>query len=285
MAGQFSLGDLIPAGERLTIVDIGAMEIGSQAADYASLLELDNVRVIGFEPDAAECAKLNSTAGDKKVYHPYFLGAGGAATYFETNQAMTGSLFAPHDELLGKFQNLLELTTLVDTHGVDTHRLDDIEGLGDVDLIKIDVQGSELDVFKAGVKTLEMATVVQTEAEFVSLYKDQPLFADVDTFLRSRDYQFHNFLNFGSRCFKPFVMDGNPNRGINQKLWTDVVYVKDFMNLEKLTVNKLLKMAVILNDVYQSFDLCYVILANVDERHGSDHKSDFLQRVTQAGGG
>ncbi len=51
----------------------------------------------------------------------------------------------------------------------------DLDGLSDIDLIKIDVQGAELDVFRGGGKALANALMVITEVEFVELYTGQPL--------------------------------------------------------------------------------------------------------------
>ena len=120
--------------------------------------------------------------------------------------------------------------------------------------------------------------MIHTKVKFVEMYKNQPLFADVDRFLRSQGFQFHTFPNYGSRCFKPLVTEGNINKGLNQRLWADAVYVRDFMALDKLPAGKLVKMAVILNDVYQSFDLCYVVL----EAAGGDLAGDYLRRLAAA---
>ncbi|NBY67783.1 MAG: hypothetical protein EBQ58_02855 [Betaproteobacteria bacterium] len=50
--------------------------------------------------------------------------------------------------LLEKFNMLHEMTTPVAQHAVQTKRLDDIPELGDVDFMKLDVQGSELSVLQ-----------------------------------------------------------------------------------------------------------------------------------------
>ena len=71
------------------------MAIGSGKETYAPLLETGKIRLIGFEPDAVECAKLNETSDNNRQYYPHFVGDGGPATYYETNLTMTGSLFEP----------------------------------------------------------------------------------------------------------------------------------------------------------------------------------------------
>ena len=198
---------------------------------------------------------------------------------------MTGSLFEPNSLLLKKFQNLHELTTLVKTRPVDTIRLDDVTGVTDVDFIKIDVQGAELIVFENGQDVLAQTSIIHTEVEFVEMYKGQPLFADIDIFLRSQGFQLHTIDYFGSRCFKPFIVEDNLNKGINQRLWADVVYVRDFMKFDELLNGKLIKLAVILNDVYQSFDFCYYVLSHLDKRNKGNLTADYLTRIKMSAAG
>ena len=282
MSGPFSLQDLLPPDSPLTVVDVGARSFQNLDAAYAALLDSPYVRVVGFEPDEAECERLNAAGDDRFAYHPLFVGDGRPATFHETNDPMTGSLYEPNTDLLRRFQNMDERTRPLAAHEVETVRLDDIEGLPDVDLLKIDVQGSELRVFENAPRVLSEASVVHTEVEFLELYKGQPLFADVDAHLRAAGFQFHTFHELGGRCFKPLLRDGNPNLAINQRLWADAVYVRDFMQLDRLPPEKLIKLAVILNDVYQSFDLCLVVLEAAGRQSGAALTDDYLKRLQQA---
>ena len=62
--------------------------------------------------------------------------------------------------------------------------------IGPVDFIKIDIQGAELDVFRGGVTTLRDVVAIVTEAEFICLYENQPLFGDVCAFLAEQGLSF-----------------------------------------------------------------------------------------------
>jgi hypothetical protein len=56
--------------------------------------------------------------------------------------------------------------------------------------MKIDIQGAELEVFQSGPKLVgESLLAIRTEVEFAPLYKNQPLFADIDADLRARGYK------------------------------------------------------------------------------------------------
>jgi hypothetical protein len=158
---------------------------------------------------------------------------------------------------------------LVGEHSITTRRLDDLDGLGDVDMVKIDVQGAELAVFKGAERVLSKALFVHAEVEFVELYEGQPLFAEIDQFLRASGFQFHTFEGFGQRSFKPLVVAQNQNRGLRQLLWSDAIYVRDFLKFDILTDQKLLKLAIIAHEVYRSCDLAYRALECFDKKRGT----------------
>lgn len=261
----------------IEILDIGAAI--SETPPYQSLVNAGVAHITGFEPNAGECARLNQTYGSTHAFFPHFVGDGKPAVFHETNWNLTGSLFEPNTPVLEKFQNLAEAVTPVAQHPVDTVRLDDIPNLPEIDFIKIDIQGGELAVFQNAPRVLSSVLAIQTEVEFVELYKQQPMFADVDIFLREQGFQFHTFTGFGSRSFKPIIVDGDPNKGLRQYLWSDAVYFRNWLRLDQLSALKLKKMAVIAHEVFHSYDLAHFILQTLDSKSGSDLAVRYLQQT------
>jgi FkbM family methyltransferase len=274
---MWSLLDFFPEKVDISILDIGAA-LGERPP-YQSLVEAGRAQITGFEPNAVECERLNREYGKPHRFFPYFVGDGRPATFHETNWALTGSLYEPNSPLLEKFQNLAEVVRPVATHPVNTRRIDDIPEIDDVDFIKIDVQGSELAVFRSASRALSRALLVQTEVEFVELYRNQPMFADVDTFLRGNGFQFHTFSGFGGRAFKPLVAGNDINMPFHQALWADAVYVRDWMRLGELDETKLRKYAILAHDLLQSYDLAHLVLATLDHKAGSGFAPAYLSRL------
>lgn len=271
---MWSLLELVAPDLEFTILDIGAALL--ERPPYQALVDAGRATVIGFEPDQAECDRLRKHYGSRHRFFSHFVGDGRPATFHETNWNLTGSLYAPNSPLVEKFQNLAELMRPVGRHAVSTTRLDDIAGISDVDFIKIDVQGAELSIFQNASRALSGALLIQTEVEFVELYVGQPLFADVDTFLRGRGFQFHAFAGFGTRAFKPLVRNNDINAGFRQQLWSDALYVSDWMRLDRLSEAKLQKYAVLAHDVVQSPDLAHLVLVELDRRTGGDLAARYL---------
>jgi len=283
---MWSFLDFLNDESMVTVLDVGAAI--TLSPPYQMLVDAKRARLIGFEPDAAACKKLNETFGEPHRFYPYFVGDGNPAIFHETNWGPTGSLFEPNAPLLDKFHWLGDVTRLVARHPVTTKRLDDIGEIADVDFVKIDVQGGELAVFQNASRVLASAVLIQTEVGFVESYKQQPMFSDVDAFLRGQGYQFIGFQGIGCRSFKPllnkkFQTEHHLLRPFRQAIWADAYYVKDWMHLDRLPPTKLKNMAMLLHEIVGAYDLAYVVLQEMDRQSGSDFAPRYLRRLRESG--
>lgn len=276
----FKLTDML--GKRapmIDIVDVGAMWLKGEDREYSKLLKAGVANVVGFEPVQAECDKLNKMGMRNAKFLPYFIGDGTEQTFHLCKESMTSSLYEPQTEILKHFNTLAEITSVVEKSKVQTKRLDDIPEIKGCHFLKIDVQGAELDCFKGGEKLLQNALVVQAEANFVPFYRGQPLFSDVDAHLRSRGYFLHTLFGPLGRCFSPMVVNGNPNENIRQVLWADFVYIKDFLKFGELPTDDLLRIAILANDVFGSYDLAAFAIQHVDLREKNGLWQIYMSRL------
>lgn len=274
---NFSLTALVRPESMITIMDIGASFL--EDPPYANLTKMGLARIIGFEPNAVECEKLKDIYGYPHEFYPYFIGDGNPATFYETTWFVTGSLYKPNKVLLEKYQGLYEVTTPIAEHQVQTKAIDDISGLSDIDYIKIDVQGGELSAFKGGQSSLDKVLVIHTEVEFAEFYENQPLFADVDQYLRSRGFSFVKFVYCRGVALKPCFINGDINIG-NQQMWADAIYMRNWItteNINKLSDDQLIKAAIIAHDVYNMTDFSHYFLSHLDSRTGSIYSNRYLE--------
>lgn len=280
----FSLVEML--GRRapvIDVIDVGALLLDEAPPEYKPLVQRGAARVVGFEPVAEECAKLNAQAGKGQRFLPYFIGDGSERTFHLCNFPMTSSLYEPNTKLLKRFNNLAELTTCVEKTRVKTTRLDDIPEITGCDYLKLDIQGGELDALRGGMNFLAKALVVELEVEFVPMYVDQPLFADVDPVVRGAGLMFHTFRSTFGRAFKPLLVNNDPNRPLKQTLAADAVYVKDFTRFAELPAESLLKIAVIMHEVYSSLDLAALALQHYDAKTKAGLYAVYMQRLHQGG--
>ena len=273
---------------KIKIIDIGAMDVAGNERPYKSIIHPDIGRIIGFEPNKEECGKLNYASENNCVYLPEYIGNGKKGIFKTCAGDMCSSFYEPNMGLLEKFQYLAELAQVTNREEQQTKRLDDMrQELKGADYLKIDVQGAEIDVFEGAANLLtEEIVLIHTEVCFVPLYIDQPLFAEIDQALRRFGFLFHQFFgsNFCGRAFKPVYVKDRPQSIISQTLWTDAIYVRDFNRFDELSVGKLLKLAIILHDVYGSYDLANLALEHYDRKDGS-HLADYYKATLVAGNG
>jgi hypothetical protein len=138
---------------------------------------------------------------------------------------------------------------------VETRTLDSISEISQLDLLKIDVQGAELVVFRNGTARLANAVAVQTEVSFVPLYKNQPVFGDIDLALRALGFIPHMFANIDKQMILPVHNADKPFAALNQLFEADIVYVRDFTQPDRMNSEQLKHLAMIAHHCYGSYDL------------------------------
>jgi len=272
-----SLNAILGTDIKIKVVDIGANPIDGKPS-YSGLLQAGSAQVVGFEPQPEALAKLNAQKGPRETYLPVVVGDGRAhPVHFCASSGMT-SLFKPNASLLDLLHGFPEWSRVLKTEEVMTRRLDDLPEAAGFDLLKIDIQGAELMVMQNAVTSLQNALFIQTEVEFVPLYVDQPLFSDVDLFLRQHGFVLHRYDHPVSRVIKPLLVNNNIYAGLSQLLWADALYVRDFTRLDVLTDDQLLRLALILNDCYNSIDLVLYILCEYDKRTQRNYSRVFEEK-------
>lgn len=279
-----SLTSILEAPPRLKIIDVGAMSLGEDKDPYADLLKSVPCEVIGFEPVAQECARLNQAARTGCRYLPHAIGDGTPQIFRECNFPMTSSLLEPDTALLGMFHDLGEVTQVVKRTPVPTVRLDDLAELRGADFLKLDLQGGELMALKGAERLLAELLVVHTEVEFLQMYLDQPLFGDIDAHLRERGLLIHKLSSLRGATFKVPGVDVELSASVNQSMWGEAVYVRDFRRLDALAPEALLKLALILHDNYGSTDLAALALSAHDRRTGGALGDAYLELLFEQSG-
>ena len=268
----------------IEVLDVGARLEGRPR--WAPLADRNLARITGFEPQAEDRSQIAS-AGFSIDCLPHFLGDGGMATFHITRWPGNCSLLEPDPAVIDAFHGIgasqpggnFFVTT---TERVQTTRLDEVRNLPSPDFIKLDIQGAELTVLQNGTATLSHALVVEVESAFVPLYRDQPLFGDLQMFLCSRGFTFHRFMDVAGRCFLPFALN-DPSIPVSQPLWADAIFVRDPLKLGRWTGCDLLIGAMLLHELYGSFDLVLRLLAEHDRRQNTSLSQRYIERFHELG--
>jgi FkbM family methyltransferase len=249
-----TLHQILKPNRPTAVVDVGANPIDGDPP-YKAMLAAGLCEVIGFEPQAEALARLEQKKGPRERYLPYALGDGTEKTLNICELEGMSSLLVPEPRHLALF-NLFPIWGQVKARiPVLTRKLDDVSEIAAMDFLKMDVQGSERDVLAHGRARLKDAVVVQTEVSFVPLYRDQPVFGEIDLALRAEGFIPHCVTGTKIWPIAPMVVGDQPNRGIRQLLETDMVYVRDFSRAENMTPEQWKHLALVAHHCYGSYDL------------------------------
>ena len=183
---SLELLDLVRPFEPTVVYDVGA-NVGTWARLARAVLP--NAAIHAFEPLPQHVETLRRELGllpDVSV-HPVALGALQGSAVFHVISFSDASSFLPLTSIGAREWDFTEQRT----ETLPVTRLDDYvasECLPRPDLLKLDVQGFELEVLRGATQCLEHASALITEVSFAEFYKDQPLFADVVAFLSDHDF-------------------------------------------------------------------------------------------------
>ena len=174
----------------IVLIDVGASggirRVWRKAEGY--------YQAVGFEPDrrAFEALQKNS-APSQKYINAALSEIDGVSEFYLTRKQECSSALRPNMSYLEQFPDV-ERYTVIGRANVPVRRLSENllrdEGVHDADFLKLDTQGGDLNILKGAAELLESRIFgIDVEVEFASLYEDQPLFSDVDVFLRNHGFQ------------------------------------------------------------------------------------------------
>lgn len=161
-----------------SIVDIGANT--GQFARHARVA-FPEARIISFEPVESCYTELVHTFSGDSNFRAYncAIGKSNRKTTFYTNEyAPSSSMLEIAEEHIKYFPNTENTTATVIEEKL-FEEVVDIASLEKPCLVKIDVQGYELEIISNNDKLLSAADVVIVETSFKQLYQGQPLFDNV----------------------------------------------------------------------------------------------------------
>ena len=124
--------------------------------------------------------------------------------------------------------------------------------------------------------------LIQAEVEFLEMYVGQPLFGDVDQFLRRQGFMLHKLHHPQSRVIQPMLVNNDLYGEMSQLSWADAIYIRDLTRLEQLSDLQLLRLAALLHDCYGSHDVALHILVEHDRRTKSGLGDRYLKGLQQA---
>jgi FkbM family methyltransferase len=214
---------------------LGLIDVGARGDIDPALTQLAGVTaVLGFEADRAEASRLQSgvpgTWASMAIEPAALSDRVGQARLYLASEPNNHSLRRPNSDFVRRYamEKFIEVgseplvTTTLDHLLFDCHPREHWLG----ELLKIDTQGTELEILRGAARTLEQRTAaIICEIEFAPIYVGQALFADVEVWLRDKGFAFFGFSEQHARSRK--FLDKRHSGGRERLLWSDALFFKD----------------------------------------------------------
>ena len=146
------------------------------------------------------------------------------------------------------------------------------------------MQGADLDVLRGATEILNKSILgIQIEVEFAEMYREQPLFTDVELFLRQQGFTLFDLMTKDTWCRRPRTCSPIfSSQRIGQLLWADALYFRDPISNGSHSVFQLpdaiLKLACIA-DVLDYPDYALELLTHLTIRYGEDPQYNLAAEI------
>ncbi|MEM9541011.1 MAG: FkbM family methyltransferase [Cyanobacteria bacterium P01_E01_bin.42] len=242
-----------------------------------------NLTIYGFDADAKACAIANqnfarSPKNWTEIHVPIALWDNeGIQTLHLTEPPGCSSLFPLETLQVERFlEYLFDGPFPRETIQVETTTLDrfcQMQGIKSIDFLHLDVQGGELNVLDGARKMFQTGILgVMTEVNFLPLYRQQPLFGDIDRFLNQQGFSLFNFnlpeggkVNWqNSTCLEELRTQ--------RLVWSDAYYFQDLLaptRQSSAPPQQLMKLAC-LADMLGFMDYALEVLLFLTQNYASD---------------
>ncbi|MEG4039000.1 FkbM family methyltransferase [Microcoleus sp. S11D4] len=297
---SFFLSSLKQSGHldkiHMTICIVGSRKIVNED-DYASKgwhLFAPNLTILGFDADKEACNLANAEIEARQVnwaesHIPLALwNSIGKQTLYVTRYPGCSSLYQPNESYMQRFNGYIDLIQLDRTIEVETTTLDTFcqsEKIKEIDFIHLDVQGGELSVLEGASEILDKSILaVYSEVEFTDIYVNQPLFGDLDIYLRNQDFTLFDLIVSTGRAVRTTSPIVSPNRP-GSLVWADALYLRDLirpnLNTHLQTPERILKLACIA-DVMDYTDYALELLEYLTLNYGNDSNYNFADNIIES---
>lgn len=209
---------IIKNHDKLIIFDLGANR-GDTVEKYLELFP--KAEIHAFEPFPLSFEILSKRyQNDKRVILNNIAVSdhNNKSTLYVNKNVDTNSLLKPQKTGLSSDKQVANVDT-IEINNTTLTKYCENKKIETIDILKMDIQGGELNVLKGGKELLSKNKIdlIYSEAYFIEQYENQPLFFEIATHLLSNNYLLQDIYS--------------PIYGNQALAWCDVIFIKKTYNI------------------------------------------------------
>ncbi|WP_052507283.1 FkbM family methyltransferase [Desulfonatronovibrio magnus] len=262
------------------VVDVGAGHFDWDPQLFDEYVEHGLLHCLGFEPDEKSFAKLDQKNDANRKYIKAAIGSGGPAVFHQCNGPHMNSLLEPNYTVLNLFG--YKTAKVTGKENVKTITLNEVKEAAGAAMLKLDVQGSELDILKNAEQALQSVVVIQLEAPTLPMYKNQPSLFTLGSFPESKGFVMHNLVKDNRLGYQP-DNEKLKTTAKSQLLEVEPVFIPSPLSWFDMSDERLLSLAFIMHTLYNAYDVTLKALEIVDKRDGQRRSLAYSNYLKEAG--
>jgi len=178
-------------------IECVVVDAGARYGLHPSWAEMRGiVRFHLFEMDPSEAARLTAKYAKEPTItvHPLALFSSETEIQFNVSQHRAlNSMYQTDTGLLERNEYKTDSFSVVDCGSVRATTIDSVFPNQEIHFLKLDIEGAELEALKGGAEKLRTSVLgVRSEVCFAPVYKDAPVFGDIDRYLRDCGFELLN---------------------------------------------------------------------------------------------
>ena len=213
--------------DKINILDIGASGNFNINKFNNFFSHLNIAKIIKFDEESKIVKDKNDI-----IYDKFLWSEDTTKKFYITNNHVSSSFYKPNTEILKDFANFTD-HVIIEEKDEKVNKLDNFDFDMEINFVKIDAEGAELEILKGGKNILKNCFGFEIEQQFISRFVDSPKYFEVSRYLDELGYE---LMILNTESWKKKIEYSNIRSNV-RLVWADFIYFLPYKSLIKIINN------------------------------------------------
>ena len=262
------------SGEAISFLDVGAAN--GAPPRWSAVCEF--IDYCAVEPDPRSGSEVlhqetESQYNSERLITKALWNESGEISLNLCRKAMTSSIYVPNSDFAKLFPDSSRFD-IIERINLPCTTIDAVtknSGL-QFDAIKLDIQGAELNALVGAEKSLTSVLAIEVEVEFYELYRNQPLFDDVFSFLKSHDFDLIDLIFL-------YRWSARKITGLGQLIFSDALFMRPPEKIASMGTESEIRKYASICVIYRRGDLLARLASALERFNGHSKLTNTISEI------